>query len=380
MQRVIVLIFILIANLFSNKLTARSKNLVKDVDFSTYALKYKGTLDNHINVSVFLNQENDKIRGIYFYENNKYYLTLDGTIGKTGNCLIFENNYKGKITGKFEGVIKGNKFKGTWKNNDNSKTLNFDLLKEGAVIEENNNSIIATPIEKSENKIEYSIPLFIITLIVAVGGIYYYRKSITKHLSIEEPLKESITKKPLEQEPEIAKPVEIVIQPVVETTPVINQGDKENLSARKGYDFEKFIIDKIPTSYFKCTNWRGDKFTNTHFPISNKYPDMEFEFSCRTYFKKFAIECKYRKNFVGGYVDLCTPEKLLFYKQYQNDNNIEVYIALGVGGEPHQPKDLYLIPLEKINSHQIHSEYLDKGFIKPVQAMFHYKRDKNCLT
>ncbi len=114
MHRVIILI-LLLSSLFFDKINAKSINLVKDVDFKTFSLKYKGTIDSRLHISVFLNQVDDKIKGIYYYDNNKYYLTLDGTVSKSGNCIIFENNYKGKITGKFEGLLNNEKFSGTWK-------------------------------------------------------------------------------------------------------------------------------------------------------------------------------------------------------------------------------------------------------------------------
>lgn len=379
--------YFLLCSFFINNLEARPINLVKDVDFSTFSLKYKGTIDNRLHISVFLNQVEDKINGIYYYDNNKYYLTLDGTISKTGHCIIFENNYKGKITGKFEGVLDNENFKGTWKNADNTKELSFELVNQAPL---NTGDKGEAPLIKSKSSPFY---VFVIGGLFAIGvGVLVYRKNKMKSISASEPaiepVKETVT---TNNNIDIDKLSSKIVQDLKDANvlaPTTSETLKDNvvldaqetINKRKGDDFEKFIISKVPNKYWKLKTWRSDKYTDEHFPESNKYPDMEFEYKYFSYRTQFAIECKYRTNFIGGYVDICKPEKLDFYRQFQDEKEMDVYILLGVGGEPAIPKDLFLIPLSEIDSHKLHVDELDKRFKKPLKSMFFYKMDENRLS
>jgi hypothetical protein len=155
---------------------------------------------------------------------------------------------------------------------------------------------------------------------------------------------------------------------------------KDEVNKRKGNEFEKFVIEKFDNKYFKCKNWRGDKFVPSHFPESNKYPDLELEFNHRDYSKKIAVECKFRSNFSGGCVDLGSYEKLQEYKNFERENNIQVYLVLGVGGEPTAPEELFLIPLPHIDSNRINKRKLNQNYSKSLNAKFYYDTNSECLT
>ncbi len=376
MNRIIILILIITSNLFSNKINAKPINLVKDVDLSTFSLKYKGTIDNRLHVSIFLNQIDDKIKGIYYYDNNKYYLTLDGTIGKTGNCIIFENNYKGKITGKFEGILNNDKFNGTWKNADNTKELSFELLNQAPLKTGVNGEV---PLVKSKSSPLY---VFLIGGLFAMGvGILVYRKNKAKSKSIEEPVKEVVTNN---NSIDIDKLSSKIVQDLKEANiglpkenPILS---KDEINKKKGDDFEVFVIERFSNKYFKCKSWRSDKKAPNHFPESNKYPDLELEFSHKDYSRKIAVECKFRSNFSGGCVDLGSYDKLQEYKNFERENNIQVYLVLGVGGEPTAPEELYLIPLPHIESNKLYKSNLKNDYIKSLSAKFYFDRNTECLT
>ena len=49
---------------------------------------------------------------------------------------------------------------------------------------------------------------------------------------------------------------------------------------------------------------------------------------------------------------LIEPEQLARYKEYSAEKGQEVYVIIGVGGEPSMPEELYLVPLESFQETQ----------------------------
>lgn len=45
---------------------------------------------------------------------------------------------------------------------------------------------------------------------------------------------------------------------------------------------------------------------------------------------------------------LVSKEQLARYQEYSNEKGHEVFVVLGVGGDPSMPEELYLIPLDSI--------------------------------
>lgn len=153
-----------------------------------------------------------------------------------------------------------------------------------------------------------------------------------------------------------------------------------DINKQKGDDFEKYIIGKFDTNYFTSLHWRSDKAAHGHFPKSNSDPDMEFEFAHRNYSRKFAIECKYRSNFKSGYVELCENYKLQRYKTFEAEKQMQVYIVLGVGGQPTAPEELFIIPLPYLNSNKISRNQLVNEHRKSLHSKFFYDTDIHMLT
>ncbi len=375
MKKVFLIIFYCFS-LLSGNLLARPINHVKDLDLKTFALKYKGTIDGHLYVSMFLNEADDKLSGIYFYDNNKYYLRLEGTINKTRNTIIYESNYKGKITGRFEGVLDNNNFKGTWKNADNTKELTFVLVNQAPLQTGDNGP---APIVKS--KTGYVIIYLALGALVLIAGVFFLRRNKPKSNSLENQPKEPTT---TNNNIDIEKLSKKIVEDLKDSNILVSKEapvmDQNVLNKKKGDDFEIFVIEKFSNKYFKCKSWRGDKMAPSHFPESNKYPDLELEFNYKDYNRKIAVECKYRSNFSGGCVDLGSYDKLQQYKVFERENGIQVYVVLGVGGEPTAPEELYLIPLPHIESNKMYRNKLSKEYTKSLSAKFFYDAANHCLT
>ena len=61
---------------------------------------------------------------------------------------------------------------------------------------------------------------------------------------------------------------------------------------------------------------------------------------------------------------IITPEQLVRYQEYSVEKEQDVFIILGVGGEPSMPEDLYIIPIDSYSQIQTKPSLLGK-----------YKRD-----
>lgn len=116
----------------------------------------------------------------------------------------------------------------------------------------------------------------------------------------------------------------------------------------KGREFEEFVLElmDVKNGKYMLKEWRGDKTMGDVFPENNSYPDLLIE-AAETK-RKIAIECKWRKYLNHTtMIDLFSPEQLITYQEFSQERDLPVFIVLGIGGEPCEPKDIYIIPLEK---------------------------------
>lgn len=146
----------------------------------------------------------------------------------------------------------------------------------------------------------------------------------------------------------------------------------------KGRQFEDYIVKKFKPGYFNHLEWRGDKFIDGYYAKSNLSPDLLYEFKFKEFSRKFSVECKYKSNMVGGKIEI-EDRKFKNYKQYEQTSQIPVYLVFGIGGNPDDPKDLYLIPLSELQSNIINLETLNKHS-KANGIGFFYRQDIDRLT
>ena len=120
----------------------------------------------------------------------------------------------------------------------------------------------------------------------------------------------------------------------------------------KGREFEDFVLelfDLNETKSYSLLEWRGDKSTGEISPKSNGYPDFVLEYKEGKKKIKFSVECKWRVSIPKRMTQpLISPEQIIRYQEYSNENGQKVFVVLGVGGEPSMPEELYLIPLDSI--------------------------------
>lgn len=136
----------------------------------------------------------------------------------------------------------------------------------------------------------------------------------------------------------------------------------------KGREFEDFVLelfDLNEKNAYSLIDWRSDKSSGEARPLSNSYPDFVIEYKDGKNKKQFAVECKWRAYISRSKNNpLFKEEQVARYQDYARYHNKEVFVILGVGGEPSMPEELYLIPIDK----------LQKSVSKP-SSLKTYRRD-----
>lgn len=140
----------------------------------------------------------------------------------------------------------------------------------------------------------------------------------------------------------------------------------------KGYQFEKYIVGKFDRNYFSLFFWNGDKRADGVYPVTSSNPDLEYDYRDAGTVISFAVECKWRSQFVGNHVQWADHDQIEQYKRYERSSGRSVFVILGVGGEPNDPQELFIVPLSKIPRHMDHLpvEFLTPFKRQNVQANF----------
>jgi len=129
---------------------------------------------------------------------------------------------------------------------------------------------------------------------------------------------------------------------------------------KKGNDFEKYVVEKFNKKYFKLKEWAGDKYVNGTYAETTLHPDLVLEFKLKGETRTFAVECKWRKNLYNNGVEFANSDQLARYRKFAKQQNIAVFIAVGVGGEASNPKYVAIIPLSEIDNTFLSLEMLKK--------------------
>ena len=149
-----------------------------------------------------------------------------------------------------------------------------------------------------------------------------------------------------------------------------------------GDKFESLIAKKFNRNYFKIKEWAGDKYVEGIYAESTLNPDLVISFNLGKINQLFAVECKYRSKYIMDGIIWAKENQIKHYRSYQEKENIPVFVAIGVGGKPDSPDDLYIIPLREIeNSKYIPQRTLNKFRKCDYKTKeFFYKPGESLLT
>ncbi len=113
----------------------------------------------------------------------------------------------------------------------------------------------------------------------------------------------------------------------------------------KGNLFEDFVIQFIcKNKSIRLVGKVSDYYKNGVMASENTEPDLKFNF----YEKKFAVECKWRKEFIDGKINWATDKQIANYNKYQKTTDQKVLVAIGIGGSPDLPNKIYFVPLFRL--------------------------------
>ena len=142
----------------------------------------------------------------------------------------------------------------------------------------------------------------------------------------------------------------------------LTQGSFQSNSFEKGQKFEDFVLKKFNKREFSLVKKTlpVPKFDG---PIIENNLDPDFIFRFKKNLEKFAVEAKYR-SYLGNYA-LIYPDQMARYKQFEEEEKIPVYIAIGLGGFPDKPNEVFLIPLKRAFSHELNHEFMSKYKVDP---------------
>ncbi len=226
------------------------------------------------------------------------------------------------------------------------------------------------------NKMGYI--LIIIGLIIVLWGIKIIIKpkaAEKQHIILEQPIR--LEKKSDEK---LTNPNKLSENENVKSTLPIKQ-DYFDENKAKGDAFEKFVVKNFDPKYFILQEWRSDKYVDGIYAISNHFPDLEviFNFKSKNIHEAFAIECKWRKSYYKNGIEWAENYQIVNYKEYSEKLEIPVFVVIGVGGEPGKPQELFIVPLQKMNSKVISKSELEKYSKDISKPQFYWDSEKTVL-
>lgn len=144
-------------------------------------------------------------------------------------------------------------------------------------------------------------------------------------------------------------------------------------SFKKGCLFERYVHELFNERNFKVSDWRSSiVISDKQLPRSYfLLPDFEFLF-IRNKTHRFAVECKWRQEFIDGKIQWAEEDRIIIYNRYQRERNIKVFIAIGIGGLPSNPEKLFVTPLDVISkSSEVGESDLLPFKRKPTRRFFY---------
>ena len=148
---------------------------------------------------------------------------------------------------------------------------------------------------------------------------------------------------------------------------------------QKGKLFEKYVIGLFDTdNHFSVADWTRDICEDGICPESNCNPDIVMRY--RKSGDKFSLECKFRSRYYYSekyhtqVIRWARPDQIENYLTYQKEQNVPVYVVIGVGNDilsGEKPKDLYCVPLNEIKHYpDVFLSFLQKYRRPDVEKKF----------
>ncbi len=218
--------------------------------------------------------------------------------------------------------------------------------------------------------------IIVIGLVLVVWGIVIVRKPQKTETIVTNNVQTVIE----ETKPSTVEKIESIKADAKPTVNDKTQQDDFDENKAKGDAFEKFVVRNFSRKYFTLQEWRSDKYVDGIYAVSNHFPDLEviFNFKEKGVNEAFAIECKWRKNYYKNGIEWAQNYQIKNYKEYAEKLNIPVFVVIGVGGEPEEPEELFIVPLQEMKSNTISKSELAnyKKDISDTRFFWDYEKNK----
>lgn len=146
----------------------------------------------------------------------------------------------------------------------------------------------------------------------------------------------------------------------------------------KGLAFEKFVVSRFNKEVFALKQWQGDKFHNGRFAEANQHPDLLLEFHLKDTKAQFAVECKWKAHLPEEH-HWAEDRQIENYRKFADETKLPVFVVLGFGGEPSEPAEVYILPLEKLKHSKVKKHYLNEFKREKAGQGFFYEAEKGVL-
>jgi hypothetical protein len=143
----------------------------------------------------------------------------------------------------------------------------------------------------------------------------------------------------------------------------------------KGTEFEKWVVQRFSRDFFKIKEWRGDKYVDGSYAASSLNPDLEIEFYMGEIRKPFAVECKWRQGYEQGvkpYIEWASDRQIENYRNFAQTKAVPVFVIIGIGGEPNNPADVFVVNLKNLRYSKATAEYLAPFRRKNKESGFYF--------
>lgn len=361
MRRARKMTYLLLA--FFSLISLSATNHLSEVDLLQYPVKVKGELSGK-SMTMYLKQDKLLLEGLTIYGADSSYWSVKGEV-KNDTVYLKEFDSYGSNTCDFTGTISGFRFKGKAFQYNGNQASEFKFLITKGKINTSQDVLIGDQFSKDDQEEDnrkskrqlFKLLFFLILLISVLVWLYLrFGDKWSKMLKHQDKVNDNSSRETIDL-----------------YSNQKNQNKKSN--EEKGLNFEKYVAELIykDKHHFTIEEWRGDKFHQGIYALSNTYPDFKIKYSIGKESFNFSIECKFRQNIKkDDWFEICTTNQFERYITYSKEHNIEVFIIIGSEGEGSRPETLYLIPLKDLHSNRLSYLKLQKYRVMKSYERFHF--------
>lgn len=156
-----------------------------------------------------------------------------------------------------------------------------------------------------------------------------------------------------------------------EVLPAIKTGQRENSCL-----FEEYIAGLFDPARFKVKKFCTENISKAPANSPKPHPELEFDFSNSGHNHQFAIHCTWNHSFFNIQNETgifwARKSQIRNYNNYQKNKATPVWVAIGIGGIPSNPEQLYMARLSELKEKFIPVSELEVYKIRKESPRFSF--------